>query len=89
MMKSEEETYLTKAEVVKMYKLYEAFDDAVPEETHGAIVMHALARMIASGGIQAYDSDRMTKRHFVALMVENISAHYDELMEDWKEQQNE
>ena len=84
-----EDKYLSKAEVLSMYRLYEAFDEVVPDETHGAIVMHALARMLAHGGIQAYDSDRMTKRHFVANMVENISAHYDELMENWKEQQNE
>lgn len=68
-----------------MHDLFEALTDFIGEkDVDMNVIMHALCRTIAYGGVQMYRYDEMTKRQFVAMVVESTSAHYDDLFEALK-----
>lgn len=64
----------------EMYDLCEALVDFVGEKDVSInVIMHALCRTLAYGGVQMKHCDKMTKNQFVANVVEAVSAHYEVL----------
>lgn len=61
--------------------IHEMFDELVEfigtKDVDMNVIMHALCRTVAYGGVQMGRYDTMTKNHFVAMVVESVSAHYD------------
>lgn len=77
----DERNKLDHADMVEMHDLFEAIIDmAGKHDTDTNVVMHALCRAIAYGGVQMTHYDKMTKNQFVANVVEAVSAHYDNMM---------
>ena len=81
---------LDREEITQLFDTYEALQDAIPEESDFSVVMHAVARLLAHGGIQIFMDmeeagetvDAATaKRVFISGAVEHLSQHYDELMQ--------
>lgn len=73
-----------------MHDLFEALTDFIGEkDVDMNVIMHALCRTIAYGGVQLYRYDKVTKNHFVSMAVESISAHYDDLFEAFEQSQLE
>jgi hypothetical protein len=67
---------------VVMHDLFEALTDFIGEkDVDMNVIMHALCRTIAFGGVQLNRHDEVTKRHFVSMVVESVSAHYDHFVE--------
>jgi hypothetical protein len=60
--------------VSQVHDLAEAIEDVIPENAEFGIVVHALVHVLARGGVQV--SDRMTKREFVAGVVDALDANY-------------
>lgn len=74
----------------EMHDLFEALTDFIGEkDVDMNVIMHALCRTIAYGGVQMHRYDKVTKRQFVAMVVESASAHYDDLLEAFKLSQME
>ena len=89
---TDERRSLDREEITQLFDTYEALQDAIPEEADFSVVMHAVARVLAHGGIQIYadmvdDGEEVdaasAKRAFISTAVEHLSQHYDELMEDY------
>ena len=89
---TEEGRSLDREEITQLFDTFEALQDAIPEHTDFSVVMHAVARVLAHGGIQIYadmvdDGEEVdaasAKRAFISTAVEHLSQHYDELMEDY------
>lgn len=82
----DERNKLDHADMVEMHDLFEAFIDmAGKHDTDTNVVMHALCRAIAYGGVQMTHYDKMTKNQFVANVVEAVSAHYDSMMRAYEQ----
>jgi hypothetical protein len=60
--------------VSQVHDLAEAIEDAIPRNTEYGIVVNALVHVLARGGVQM--QDKMTKREFVARVVEALDANY-------------
>ena len=89
---TEEGRSLDREEITQLFDTFEALQDAIPDNTDFSVVMHAVARVLAHGGIQIYadmvdDGEEVdaasAKRMFISGAVEHLSQHYDELMEDY------
>ena len=62
----------------EMHDLFEAIVDLLGRNDNGMnVTMHALCRAVAYGGVQLNHYDTVTKRQFVSMVVESVSAHYD------------
>jgi hypothetical protein len=68
------------AEIAQMYDMFEHFLMTLEKsDIDFSVGMHALIRTVAYGGVILKEMDTMTKRQFVALAVERLSQHYDEI----------
>lgn len=69
---------LSPAEQADLYDLFEALVGFVGEKDISMdVIMHALCRTLAYGGVQMTHYDKVSKRQFVAMVVESVSAHYE------------
>jgi hypothetical protein len=66
--------------LVQIYDLAEAIEDIIPKHVEFGVVVHALVHVLARGGAQV--SDRVTKREFVAGVVECLDANYRSIKEN-------
>ena len=89
---TEEGRSLDREEITQLFDTFEALQDAIPENTDFSVVMHAVARVLAHGGVQIYaDIEEegkqfdaaSVKREFISMAVEHLSQHYDEVLEDY------
>lgn len=68
--------------------LFEAILSLVADkELDFDVVMHALTRAVAYGGINLFQEEEMAKPRFVAQTVEALSQHYDDLLDSYKRAQ--
>ena len=71
---------LDPADQEAMHDMFEALVDFIGgRDVHMNVIMHALCRTLAYGGMQLNRYDKVTKRQFVSMVVESTSAHYDSL----------
>ena len=68
--------------LVQVYDLAEAIEDVIPQAIEFGVVVHALVHVLARGGVQA--KDMLTKREFVAGVVEALDANYRSIEENEK-----
>ena len=73
--------------LVQIYDLAEAIEDIIPKHTEFGVVVQALVHVLARGGIQLVVSDRLTKREFVAGVVECLDAHYSNIEAQYKKEE--
>lgn len=67
-------------EVSRMHDLHEAFLAMIEEDgSTFSVGVHALARTLAHGGLLLREAAGVSKREFVAGIVESLSQHYDEI----------
>jgi hypothetical protein len=77
-------------QVTQMHDLHEAFIDILSDaEAEFNVGMHAIVRTIAHAGVILHFDDKVTKNHFVSMVVDGLSQHYDELLRNRKEFENE
>lgn len=72
---------LSPADQADMHDMFEALVDFIGKrDLDMNVIMHALCRTLAYGGVQLNRYDKVTKHHFVSMVVESTSAHYDTLI---------
>lgn len=76
---------LDHAELVRMFDLAEAIEDLIPEHEDFGVVLMALMRVVAKGGMQLRIEDVMTKREYVAEIVSCFEQHYEQLCKEFME----
>ena len=70
--------------LVKMQDLFEAITDFITDRNlNFNVTMHALTRAVAYGGMQMRIGEETPKHHFINMVVEAVSTHYDDLADSY------
>lgn len=70
--------------LVQMQDLFEAITDFIADKNLDfSVTMHALTRAVAYGGMQMRSGEATPKHHFINMVVEAVSAHYDDLADSY------
>lgn len=70
--------------LVQMQDLFEAITDFIADRNLDfSVTMHALTRAVAYGGMQMRIGEETPKHHFINMVVEAVSTHYDDLADSY------